>query len=177
MIKTFEKHQPRIAPNVFVAPDATVLGQVDIAAGASVWYGAVLRGDIGSIRVGERTNLQDQVVVHVTGGKHDTLLENDITVGHRAVLHGCSIAHHVLVGIGAIVLDGVRVEPYCLIGAGSMVPPGKHYASGNLILGSPARIVRPLTDNERAHIDQSVANYVELAQRHYKCLSQGSKAH
>lgn len=166
MILEYQGVAPRLGRDVFVADGATVLGRVGLGDGASVWYGCVLRGDVGSIEVGARTNVQDLSVVHVTGGKFDTRIGADVTVGHRAILHGCTVEDLVLVGMGAILLDGVHVERECLIGAGAVVTPGTRIPRGSLALGSPARVVRALRSEELQQIRDSGAHYVALARTH-----------
>ncbi len=164
--RAFESMRPRLRDGAWVAPSADVIGDVEMGEGANVWYGCVLRGDVMPIRIGERTNIQDLTVIHVTSGEHATTVGDDVTVGHRAILHGCTVEDHCLIGMGAILLDGVHVEPYCLIGAGAVVTPGKRIPEGSLVLGSPGRVVRQLTEEERAAIDESALHYVELAARH-----------
>jgi carbonic anhydrase/acetyltransferase-like protein (isoleucine patch superfamily) len=166
MEMTFEACRPQLGRDVFVAPTATVLGQVWLGDVASIWYGTVLRGDVGQIRVGTRTNIQDGCVLHVTGGVHDTEVGDDVTVGHRVILHGCRIASRVLVGMGAVVMDGVEVGEHCLIAAGTLLPPGKKIPPGSMVMGAPGKVVRPLNDSEISHIAASAAHYVELAARH-----------
>jgi carbonic anhydrase/acetyltransferase-like protein (isoleucine patch superfamily) len=166
VIIPFEGKTPSLANDVFVADTATVLGDVRLGEQASVWHGCVLRGDVGAIEVGARTNIQDLTVIHVTGGKFDTTVGADVTVGHRCMLHGCAIGDLVLVGMGAILLDGSVIERECLIGAGALVTPGMRIAEGSLAIGSPARVMRQLTDEEREHLRSSAAAYVELAARH-----------
>jgi len=165
-VSRFEDHEPRLGRGAWVAPSADVIGDVELGEDASVWYGAVVRGDVMPIRIGARTNVQDLTVVHVTSGAHPTTVGDDVTVGHRVILHGCTVEHHCLVGMGAILLDGVHVEPYCLIGAGALVTGGTHIPAGSLVLGSPARVVRPVTDADRRAFEASAAHYVELARRH-----------
>ena len=135
---------------------------------SSVWFHTVVRGDVNSIRIGRRTNLQDLTVVHVTNGKFGTTVGDDVTVGHRAVLHGCQIGSRVLVGIGAIVLDGVVVEDDCVVAAGALLPPGAHIAAGSLVMGSPAKVKRALTDTERAFLRESAQSYVGYAEEYRK---------
>jgi len=166
MIIPFEGHAPALADGVFVAPDATVLGQVTLGAGASVWYGCVLRGDVGRITVGPRTNIQDLSVIHVTTDEWDTHVGADVTVGHRVILHGCTVGDRVLVGMGAIVLDGVEIGDECLVGAGSLVTPGTRVPAGSLVLGAPGKVVRPLSAHERKAFIEQAQHYVELAERH-----------
>lgn len=163
MIAAFRGVSPMIDPTAFLAANAVVIGDVVIGPDASLWYHAVVRGDVGAIRIGARTNLQDHVTVHVVGGVHDTTIGADVTVGHRAIVHGCSVGDRVLIGMGAVVLDGAVIEADCLIGAGALVTPGMRVPAGRLVLGSPARVVRALRDDERAGLLQSAANYVGYA--------------
>jgi carbonic anhydrase/acetyltransferase-like protein (isoleucine patch superfamily) len=157
---------PRIDATAFVAEGATVVGDVEIGAGASIWFGCVVRGDVHSIRIGARSNLQDLSVVHVTGGTHPTVVGEDVTVGHRVVLHGCTIHDRSLIGIGSVVLDGAEVGPEAMVGAGAVVPPGMKVPPRTLVLGTPARVARPLREAEVAHLRESARRYVDLADRH-----------
>jgi len=166
MIVAFEGHEPVVGDRAWVAPDATVLGRVVLGAGASVWYGCVLRGDVGSITVGPRSNIQDLSVLHVTGGKWDTRVGADVTVGHRVILHGCTVGDRVLIGMGAVVLDGTEVGDDCIVGASALVTPGTRIPAGSMVLGSPAKIVRPVTADERRTLLWQAEHYVELAERH-----------
>ena len=152
--------QPQFGHAVFVAPGAVVIGDVVLGDDASVWFGTVVRGDVNFIRLGARTNLQDGSVVHVTRDKHPTILGADVTVGHQVVLHGCTVGDRCLVGMGSRLLDGVTLEDECLVAAGSLVPPGFHAPSGSLVVGSPAKIRRTLTREERDGLRQMAANYV-----------------
>lgn len=162
MIQPFESNHPQLASGVYIAPNATVIGNTTLGADVSIWFGAVVRGDVGKIHIGARTNIQDLSVIHVSTGTHDTHVGAGVTVGHRVILHGCSIADHVLVGMGAIIMDGVEIGRHCLIGAGALLPPGKIIPEGSLVMGAPGRVVRGLTDAERLQISESAAHYVEL---------------
>jgi carbonic anhydrase/acetyltransferase-like protein (isoleucine patch superfamily) len=166
VILPYEGKAPRIAPSAWVAEGAVVAGDVELGDESSVWFGSVVRGDVNHVRVGARTNIQDQSVVHVTGGTHPTVIGDDVTVGHRAVLHGCTVHDRCLVGIGAIVLDGAVVGPDAMIGAGALVPPGAVVPPGTLVLGAPAKPKRSLTPEEVAFLKRSAASYVSLAARH-----------
>jgi gamma-carbonic anhydrase len=157
---------PRLHPSVYVADTAAVTGDVEIGEGSSIWFGTVVRGDVNHVRIGARTNVQDLSVVHVTEDRHPTIVGDDVTVGHRAVLHGCTIRDRCLVGMGAIVLDGAVVGPDAMIGAGALVPPGMVVPPGVLVLGSPARVKRPLTADEIAGLVRSAANYTLHAARY-----------
>ncbi len=160
------EHAPKIHETAFVAPDATVIGQVTLEAGASVWPGAVLRGDIEPIVIGEGTNVQDGAVVHTDPGS-PVYIGPYVTVGHQAMLHGCVIERNALIGIQSIVMNGVHIGENTLVGAGSLVPEGKRFAPGIMILGSPARMARQLTEEEIEWIAQQTQLYVERCQ-YYK---------
>lgn len=164
-VLTFDGHAPRIDPDAWVAPTATVIGDAAVAAGASVFYGAVLRADISSITVGHRTNLQDQVVVHADPG-HPAVIGDDVTVGHGAILHGCTIEDGCLIGMGAIVLNGAVVGAGSLVAAGALVLGDQVVPPRSLLAGSPAKVRRPLTDAEVAANLDSAVRYAALAARH-----------
>ena len=163
MIITYGEHTPRIDPSAYIQASAQVIGDVEIGAHSSVWFNVVIRGDVYPIRIGARTNIQDNSTIHVTGERWATCIGDDVTVGHGVILHGCRVADRCLIGIGAIVLDGAEIEADCLIAAGSLVAPGTRIPPGHLAKGSPARTARPLRPDELAHLKQSAANYVEHA--------------
>jgi len=170
-IKAFETHSPRLAAGAWVAEEALVLGQCSLAEDVSVWPMAVLRGDVNRIEIGARTNIQDGVVVHVTHESEwsagaATLIGADVTVGHNATLHGCTIEDEVLIGMNAVVLDGAVVPRHTIVGAHALVPPGKVLESGWLYVGAPVRKARPLTEREKAFFKYSAAHYVALKARH-----------
>ena len=167
IVASFGGTAPRLHRSVLLMEGSTVIGDVEIGEGSSLWPGAVVRGDVHSVRIGARTNLQDQAVVHVTTDTHPTVIGDDVTVGHRAVLHGCTVRERCLIGIGAVVLDGAVVGPDALVAAGALVPPGAVVPPGVLALGAPARVARPLTGDERAHLLESAARYVELSARYF----------
>lgn len=167
-IRTFQGITPRIAATAYVDEAAVVIGDVTIGEDSSLWPTAVARGDVHRITIGARTNIQDGSVLHVTsdtafypGGFALTVGDN-ITVGHRAVLHACTIGDHCLIGMGSVILDGAVLEPRVLLGAGSVVAPGKTLKGGHLWLGSPAQCVRPLRDEELAYLEFSAEHYVAL---------------
>jgi carbonic anhydrase/acetyltransferase-like protein (isoleucine patch superfamily) len=164
----FENATPRVAPDAWIAPGAVVVGNVELGAGASVWYGCVLRGDVNAIRVGARSNVQDGAVLHVTRDRFETVVGDEVTIGHRAVVHGCRVGDGALIGIGAIVLDGAEVGEGALVGAGAVVTPGEIVPPRSLVLGTPARVVRMLEDDERERQRARALDYVELAQRHLR---------
>lgn len=165
MIKSFNGIDPSIDESVFVAESADIIGEVTIKKNASIWYNVVIRGDEQPIVIGENTNIQDGSVVH-TGWNEPTTIGNNVTVGHKALVHGCKIGDNTLIGMGAIVLDGAEIGEFTLLGAGSLVPPGKKIPSGVLAMGSPAKVIRELSDEEKESITKSALNYVENANKH-----------
>ena len=166
MIKPFKTIRPKIHETAFVTDDAIVIGDVEIGEDSSIWFGSIVRGDVNFIRIGERTNIQDGTIIHVSSKTHSTVLEDEITVGHRVTLHGCHVESGCLIGIGAILLDGVRVGRNTLVAAGSLLTPGTIIPPKSLVMGSPARVKRELTSDELAYLDKSWRNYVEL-KKHY----------
>jgi carbonic anhydrase/acetyltransferase-like protein (isoleucine patch superfamily) len=167
LIKSFRGVEPRIHESAFIAENAVIIGDVEIGEQSSVWYGSVLRADVNSIRIGARTNIQDASVIHVTSKTHDTVLEDEITLGHRVTLHGCYIETGSLIGIGAIVLDGARVGRNSLVAAGSLVTPNTEIPPRSLVMGSPARVKRELSEEEVKDLARFWQNYVELS-KHYR---------
>ena len=174
MIRAFETFTPVLADGVWVDEMALVVGDVELGADTSVWPMSVVRGDVHSIRIGARTNVQDGSVLHVT---HDSeyavegrplIVGDDVTVGHKVILHACTVGDRCLVGMGSTVLDGAVLEDEVMVGAGSLVPPNKILESGYLWLGSPVRRVRPLTEKEREYLRYSAQHYVRLKNRHAK---------
>jgi carbonic anhydrase/acetyltransferase-like protein (isoleucine patch superfamily) len=166
VILAYDGKAPRIAPSAYLAPGSVVTGDVEIGEESSVWFQTVIRGDVNVVRIGARTNVQDHSVVHVTSKTHPTLVGDDVTIGHRVVLHGCTVKDRCLVGIGAIVLDGAVVGPDAMIGAGALVPPGMVVPPGTLVLGAPAKVKRDLTPDEIAFFRTSAANYAGYAVRY-----------
>ena len=154
---------PVLGAGVFVAGNATVIGDTVIGPGSSVWYAATVRGDVNEIRIGARTNIQDGTVIHVTTGGHGTYVGDDVTVGHLAILHACTLEDRVLIGMGACLMDGAVVEHDAMVAAGALLTPGKRVPSGELWAGSPARHKRDLTPEEIADIAHSAVHYAELA--------------
>ncbi len=157
---------PKIEDSTWIAPNAAVVGDVTLGPEVSVWYGCVLRGDVNFIRVGARSNIQDLSMVHVTTDRFPTVIEEDVTVGHRAVVHGCQVGAGALIGIGSLILDGAVVEPGAWVGAGAVVTPGTVIPSRTLAVGTPARPVRDVTDEEYAGQLQRTRTYVATAARH-----------
>ena len=171
-IRDFEKHHPQIAASAFIDETAVVIGDVEIGDDVSVWPTSVVRGDVNSIRIGAKTNIQDGSVLHVTHdsehapGGYPLFIGEGVTVGHRVILHACTIGDYCLVGMGATVLDGAVLEDKVMLGANSLVSPGKVLEGGYLYLGSPARKVRRLRDSELAWLEYSAAHYVVLKNRY-----------
>jgi carbonic anhydrase/acetyltransferase-like protein (isoleucine patch superfamily) len=166
ILRAYGELEPRLHESVWIAPGAVVVGDVEIGADSSVFYGSVLRGDVERIRIGERTNIQDQATIHVSQGIHPALLGDEITVGHRAVVHGCRVGHGALIGIGAIVLDGAEIGEEALVAAGAVVTPGTRIEPRTLAVGMPARPVRVLTPEELASQRARALQYVETARAH-----------
>ena len=164
MIRSFNNQAPRIHPKAFVHDSAEVIGKVALAEDASVFPGCVLRGDIDEIRIGARTNIQDLTVIHTRHGS-PTIVGKGVTVGHRAVLHGCRLGDHVLVGMGAIIMEAT-VGARTLIGAGALIPAGAKIPSGVLVLGAPGKVVRKLRPDELKMLGESERQYVALSRRH-----------
>lgn len=158
--------EPQIHETAFIAHDAVIIGDVEIGEDSSVWFGSIIRGDVNFIRIGARTNIQDGTIIHVSSKTHSTILEDEITVGHRVTLHGCHVESGCLIGIGAILMDGVRVGANSLVGAGSLLTPGTQIPPRSLVLGSPAKVKRELTEDELTYLDRSWRNYIELKE-HY----------
>lgn len=166
IVRAFGEQVPRVDASAWIAPGAVVVGDVELGPDVSIWYGSVLRGDVNHIRIGARSNIQDQCTVHVTTARFPTWIDEDVTVGHRAVVHGCRVGAEALVGIGALVLDGAVVEPGALVGAGAVVTPGSVIPGGMLAVGIPARPVRALSDEERRLQLERTRTYVETARLH-----------
>lgn len=157
-------------PQSWVAPTATLIGKVRLQAGASVWFGAVLRGDNELIDIGENSNVQDGAVMHTDMGWPLTL-GTGVTVGHNAMLHGCSVDDYSLIGIGAVILNGARIGKHCIIGANALVPEGREIPDGSLVVGSPGKVVRELTEAQQKLLEASAAHYVHNAQRYARDLA------
>lgn len=168
LVRAWGGKEPRLAGDVWVADGAVVVGDVEVGPGSSIWFGSILRGDVNRIRVGARTNVQDLSILHVTSGTHPTTVGDDVTLGHRVTLHGCTVKDRCLIGIGATVLDGAVVGEESMVGAGALVTPGTVIPPGTLAVGSPARVRRPLTPEERAFLVKSASNYAAYAASYRK---------
>jgi len=157
-----------------VAPGAVVVGDVSVGNASSIWFNAIVRGDVNSISIGARTNIQDGSVVHVTSGEHPATIGDDVTVGHLAILHGCTVEDGCLIGMRATVLDGAVVGAGSLVAAGSLLVPGTRIPPGSLVVGAPARVKRPLTPEERAGLFDSAARYVEYSQDYLRSMTKSA---
>jgi len=167
MIRQFQGKTPHVPGSAFVEASAQVIGDVTLGEGASVWFNAVLRGDVGPIKVGARSNIQDLAMVHGTFDRGTfAVIGEDVTVGHSAILHGCTIEDRVLIGMGAIVLDASVIGHDSIVGAGALVTAGQVFPPRSMILGSPAKVKRPLTDAEVASILHAAENYIRYTAQH-----------
>ncbi|ELR63154.1 carbonic anhydrase, family 3 [Photobacterium marinum] len=167
-LRPYKGNTPEIPASVYVDGSSVLIGAITLGEDASIWPLVAARGDVNNITIGARTNIQDGTVLHVSRKTienpqgHPLIIGEDVTIGHKAMLHGCRVGNRVLVGMGVIILDGAVIEDDVIIGAGSLVPPGKHLESGYLYLGSPIKKARPLSDKERAFLPTSADNYVRL---------------
>jgi gamma-carbonic anhydrase len=168
IIRPFGGKAPILHDSVFATETAVVIGDVEIGEASSLWFGAIVRGDVNFIRIGARTNVQDHAVLHVTSHTHPTIVGDDVTIGHRVTLHGCTVKDRCLVGIGAVVMDGAVVGEDAMVGAGSLVPPGMIVPKGTLALGTPAKVKRGLTGEEIAFFRTSAQNYIRYAEQYLR---------
>ena len=162
---------PSLDSSVFVAPSADIIGEVQIGPQSSVWFQVVIRGDVNWIKIGSRTNIQDHSMLHVTRKKSPLLIGDEVTIGHRVTLHGCTVGNRVLLGMGAIVLDDAVIGDDCVIGAGALVTQKMQIPSGSLVFGSPAKVIRPLRQEELAFLKVSAQNYVGDAEEYQRLVS------
>jgi carbonic anhydrase/acetyltransferase-like protein (isoleucine patch superfamily) len=171
-LRPFKGISPTLGKKVFVDPSAVVIGDVVLGDDASVWPLTAIRGDMNHIRIGARTNVQDGAILHITHASsynpdgYPLIIGDEVTIGHMAMLHGCTIGNRVLIGMSATVMDGAIVEDDVVVGAGALVPPGKRLESGKLYMGRPAKAVRDLTEKEMSYFSYSAANYVKLKDEH-----------
>ncbi|MDB4958054.1 MAG: carbonic anhydrase, family 3 [Myxococcales bacterium] len=166
MIRRFGDSRPQLGHGVFLAETCAVIGDVVIGDESSIWYATVIRGDVMPIRIGARTSIQDNTVIHVTSGFSGTTIGNDCTIGHSAIIHACTVEDDCLIGMGSILLDGAVIGRGSLVGAGALVTPGTHIPPGSLVIGSPARVKRAINEKEREQITYGARHYVELARRY-----------
>lgn len=174
MLHPYKNSSPRVPESVFVAAGTQLIGDVEIGEEASIWYNAVLRGDLAPIRIGRRTNLQDGVIGHVNVDQ-PLLVGDEVSVGHGAIIHGCTIGGGTLIGMGAIVLNGADIGEYALIGAGSLVTEGKKIPGYTLSLGSPAKVVRELTDADLLRMKRTMESYVSKGKQFREALGRPSE--
>jgi len=165
-IRSFGGKRPQLGRGVFLAETCAVIGDVVIGDETSIWYGTVVRGDVMPIRIGARTSVQDNTVIHVTSDFSGTTIGDDVTIGHNAIVHACTIEDFCLIGMGSIILDGARIGRGSLVGAGALVTPGTDIPPGSLVVGAPAKVKRSIGDAERQMIKEGALHYVELTRRY-----------
>lgn len=168
LIRSYREAMPKIHETAFIAETAAIIGAVEIGAESSVWYGCTLRGDVNDIRIGQRTNIQDHTMIHVSSTGQGTYIGDNVTVGHAAVLHACTIGNSAFIGMKACIMDDAVVEDSAMVAAGALVTPGKRIPKGQLWGGSPARFMRDLTKEELEFLDFSAARYAALAKTYQK---------
>jgi carbonic anhydrase/acetyltransferase-like protein (isoleucine patch superfamily) len=173
MLRPYKGIWPKVGERVYVDVSAQVIGDVELGDHASVWMNAVVRGDVNSIRIGAHTNIQDNCVVHVFKGTHPTVLADHVTVGHSVTVHGCRIDSWCLIGMGATILNGAHVGEECIVGAQTLVPEGMVVPPGSLIVGVPAKVRRPITDEERAGLRRYAENYYEYKETYLAEVGKG----
>jgi carbonic anhydrase/acetyltransferase-like protein (isoleucine patch superfamily) len=170
ILRPYEGKNPRLGTRVFVAENAAIIGDVEIGNDCSIWYGTTVRGDVNFIRIGSRTNVQDNCTIHVAHDHHPTVIAEEVTIGHGAIVHGCTIHRGALIGMGSRVLDGAVVGERALVGAGAVVAEGMVVPPRTLVVGVPARVKRPLTDEELARLDASWRNYVDYKEKYLNAV-------
>jgi gamma-carbonic anhydrase len=166
MMHPFKKITPTLGRDVFIAPNAAVIGDVHLGDYSSIWYNVTVRGDVHSIRIGKNTNVQDNSCIHVTRLVYPTLIGDDVTIGHSVTLHGCILEDRCFIGMGAIIMDGAVIECGAMVAAGALVPPKKRIPTGEIWAGRPAKLLRKMTKPEQDFIDISAKNYVVLAREY-----------
>ena len=168
ILRSYDGKMPRLGARVFVADNAALIGDVELGDDCSIWYSTTVRGDVNAIRIGARTNVQDNCTIHVTHHDWPTSIGEDVTIGHGAIVHGCTVQRGALIGMGSRVLDGALIGESALVGAGALVPEGMQVPPRTLVLGVPARVKRPLTPDELAHLERSWKHYVEAKDKYLK---------
>jgi gamma-carbonic anhydrase len=168
IIRSFDGKHPQVGAGTFLADNAVLVGDVHVGARSSIWFGAVARGDVYYIRIGDETSIQDNSVIHVTNGQHATRVGSRVTVGHSVTLHGCTIGDRCIIGMGSTILDDAVIGDRCIVGAGALVTPGTKIPAGTLAVGAPARPKRELNAEELLWIESSADHYVELAGRYLR---------
>lgn len=169
IVRPYDDRHPRFGARVFIAENAAVIGDVEVGDDSSIWFGATVRGDVNAIRIGRNTNVQDNCTIHVTHLDWPTTIGDNVTIGHGAIVHGCTVESGALIGMGSRVLDGAVVGESAMVGAGALVPPGMQVPPRMLVVGVPARVKRPLTADELAHLESSWKNYVQYKEKYLKC--------
>ncbi len=167
-IMSYKSIGPEIKEDVFIAPNAYIIGDVKIEEKSSIWFGTVVRGDVNYIRIGKKTNIQDLTMVHVTTAKYPTEIGDCVTIGHRAMIHGCIIGNYCLIGMGTIIMDGVKISDNTIVAAGALIPPGKSFPEGVLIKGYPAQIARELTEEEIEEIKRLAEHYYNISRNYMR---------
>ena len=168
MIHSYLNQSPKIAEGVFLAPGCHIIGDVEIGEESSIWFNTVVRGDVFPIRIGKRTNIQDNSVLHVTSGTHATHVGDEVTAGHRVIIHGCTIHDRALIGMGSVIMDGAVIGEEAIIGAGSLITPGTEIPPRVLAVGSPCRVKRELRPEEIQFLEGSALHYAEMASNYLK---------
>lgn len=166
MIYTFQGKSPSIAPSAWVAPSATILGEVSIGHESSIWFQCVIRGDVNSIKIGKYVNIQDMTLVHVSRNLFPVVIGDYVSIGHHATIHGCTLKDHSFVGMGAMLMDDVEIGEWSFVGAGSLVTPGEKIPPGVLVMGRPAKIIRDITEKDREIITRTSENYVKYKENY-----------
>ncbi len=169
IVRAYDGKEPRFGERVFVAENAAIIGDVELGNDCSIWYSATIRGDVNAIRIGSRSNVQDNCTIHVTHERWATVIAEEVTIGHGAIVHGCTVKRGALIGMGSRVLDGAVIGESALVGAGALVPEGMHVPPRTLVVGVPARVKRPLTDEELARLDQSWRHYIDYKEKYLQC--------
>ena len=172
----FGDYVPQIDSTAFLAPDATIIGDVEVGARSGIWFKCVLRGDVRSIHVGEATNIQDGTIVHVTRRRASTAIGSHVTIGHRAIIHGCTIEDHCFIGMAATIMDEAIVESGAMVAAGALVTPRKRVSAGQLWGGAPAKYMRDLSDDEKVYMADAAVHYAELGEAYRRQLYEGIPA-
>ncbi|MCL4399163.1 gamma carbonic anhydrase family protein [Candidatus Parvarchaeota archaeon] len=174
MLGKFLGKKPTVHPSVYISDSAEIIGDVSIGENSSVWNGSVLRGDMNYIRIGKNTNVQDRSVLHGTAGKYPTVVGDNVSIGHGAIVHGCSIGDNCLIGMGSIILEGAEIGDWCIIGAGAVVTEGAKIPAKSLVLGIPGKTVREVDEEQRRRISRNWMSYVDLKDRYMK-ITTGSR--
>ena len=173
-IQRFMGKAPKVHKLAFVASSAELIGDVEVGEGSSIWFGAVLRGDMHYIKIGKNSSVQDNSIMHGTENKYPTIVGDNVTVGHGAIVHGCTIGNNCMIGMGSIILEGARIGSWCIIGAGALVPEGARIPDNSIVLGVPGRIIKKTTKQHRARITRNWKNYVKLKDKYLDMMhSQG----